>query len=107
MSTLRIIESRRTGVHTSDFVVLVLDGAIGPGDFFACSDPIGPFEYRVVSTEPHPLGMLLRCFNWILNDGQFVGEVVSTVRKPAREVARYDRDMRKAGCEPPAASKSG
>jgi hypothetical protein len=107
MATLRILESRRTGVQTSDFVVEVVDGRILPGDFFACNETIGPFEYRVVSTEPHPSGELLHCFNWILEDGQFVGQAVSTVQKPAREVRRYERHMQKVGIQPPGTGKSG
>jgi len=107
MTTLRIVESRRTGTCTSDFVVEVVDGHIASGDFFACGEKIGSFEYRVVSTEPHSSGVLLHCFNWILQDGQFVGEAVSTVRKSAREIARYDRHMQKAGILPAPAHKSG
>jgi len=106
MATIRIRESRRTGVDRCDFVVQVLDGSVVPGDFFACHDVAGPFEYRVISTEPHPLGALLHCFNWILSDGQFVGDVVPTVEKSAREVARYDRHMRKAGIKSPSDGKS-
>ncbi len=101
MATLRIVETRRTSVCTSDFAVEVVDGHIAAGDFFACNDAVGPFEYRVVSIEPHPCGVVLHCFNWILEDGQFVGHSVSTVRKSAREVARYDRHMQAAGIPAP------
>ena len=107
MATFRILESRRTGVHTSDFVVEIVDGRIVSGDFFACAETIGPFEYWVVSTESHPSGVLLHCFNWILEDGQFVGQAVSTVQKPAREVTRYERHMQKVGIQLPGTHKSG
>jgi hypothetical protein len=102
MTTFRIIESRCTGVSTSDFVVEVLDGVIASGEFFSCDEgAVGSFEYRVVSAEPHASGVILHCFNWILQDGQFVGHTVTTVRKSAREVARYDRHMQKAGIRVP------
>jgi hypothetical protein len=74
----KIVGSRRLGLSTCEFDVVVESGSLAVGDFFPIEERGSLWEYIVVSVERRTDFITLGCVAWIPMDGAFVGALVNT-----------------------------
>ena len=93
MAQFEIIETRRSGLSSSEFDVRESNGIVRPGEIFDGTLNDSPFDYVVLAVLPQRGGKIktLVCLNWTL-PGEFMnGLVLQSRQMTAPERKRYNK----------------